>query len=564
MTRYQRGGFRCIECTDDLSPKEESDGTTALWRRATGVAQKRLPKTRLAPASTCRENRWCDTWQDHFTPPAPPPAITPKYGEECNRWRYAPNAVRASAAPMTEERVRRLLDAAPKWKHAFVLFNDKYNNQQRLPFNVSKASVARARKRAEAAQPKPVEQKPIWQRADIEDLEYGQQVEMIVDGLLFETGKMVGDETAYERARRNVPSVATERRAYSDEDLAMLSRWERGLFSQVKYDSGPFPVRWTGKGGLVREDRAASHWRYLDRGIIAAATESDLSLAFSRMLLRAKALNAMFGNRLKAKTPACRAYQAASVVRDFYLYGLRISTTEMISAAIVVEAISAHLRRAGRVDWWQRTSTLDILEGNSSYEASDKFGPDASSLRERLKAEVQAIEAKFGKYCNELWEPPQTQVGPCYTISKDRISAPKPGLTERQLFPAERDALVLRYINLANDNVVRWGWGDPRAWERQSAWIRFGYKLIAGYLEDGGRILTGYWPADLEEEWIEDRRSDARVLDQALGSYFREPGLDPFDGRFKRRRFISDEARMLRVFAAAEMDQIVDDITGSS
>jgi hypothetical protein len=59
----------------------------------------------------------------------------------------------------------------------------------------------------------------------------------------------------------------------------------------------------------------------------------------------------------------------------------------MISAALVVEAVSAHLRRTGRIDWWQRTATLDMLEGLSSYDASDKFGPDASSLRERLNAE---------------------------------------------------------------------------------------------------------------------------------------------------------------------------------
>jgi hypothetical protein len=126
---------------------------------------------------------------------------------------------------------------------------------------------------------------------------------------------------------------------------------------------------------------------------------------------------------------------------------------------------------------------------------------------------------------------------------------------------------VRQYIELASSPILKWATRDvdPIFWRDYFApWLRYAYKQIASYLENGGRILTGYAPAaDLPEEWLTDRRSDRRVMEEATGSYYREPGLDPFDGRFKRRRIISDEARMKRVFVAAEMDTIVDDITGS-
>jgi hypothetical protein len=544
--------------TRDLTPRcraveeeEEGDGThglTARWRRATGIVQTRRKRTRLAPASTCRPNMWCDTWQNHFKPPAPPASIPPPYGSERDRWRYAPNAVRTPAEPMAEEQARRLLATAPKWKHASILFNDKYNGEQRLPFDVSKASVTRARERAEQAVPRPQSNAPlIWQRSDLETIPYNLQAEMLLDG------KYDG-------------TLATQRRAYSDEDLAMLSRWEHGLFSQVKHDSGPFMVRWTGKGGLVIEERPnpIHQRRQIRRYPGREVTDQDLDYAFSRMLWWARKINALIKNRGNAKTATGRAYQAAVAIRDYHRLRMGIDEFDIIAADIVIEAIGAHLRRAGRIDWWQRTVTLDLFEGASSYEAADRFGRDASSLRERYNAEVLAIEAKFGKYCNDLWEPPQKQSASGYNINKDRKSAPKPRLTERLLSPLERDALVLQYIEKASGPFLKWGYGDPLTWIRWRAGVRYAYKLIAGYLEDGGRILTGYAPAaDLPEEWLFDRRSDARVWEEATGSFFREPGLDPFDGRRNRPRIVSDEARMMRVFAAAEMDTIVDDISGS-
>ena len=255
----------------------------------------------------------------------------------------------------------------PKWKTAVVFFNDKYKDEPKVRYSVSSASVTRARARAEQAATTQKLAEPIWERPSCENVDYAMTITMLMDPPVAKTG-----------------SIATQRRVYSVEDTAMLARWERGLFSQIKYDAGPFPVRFAKKRGLTMEDRVEHHWRHLDRAIIASLTDSDLSAAFSRMDYWSAVINARMKRRCNAKTPACRAYQAADIIRDCYLYGLRVGATEMISAAIVIEAVGQHLRRPGRVDWLSRTVVLDMLEGASSYEAGERFGRDPSSLRERF------------------------------------------------------------------------------------------------------------------------------------------------------------------------------------
>jgi hypothetical protein len=441
---------------------------------------------------------------------------------------------------------------APKWKNSSVRFYERGHPPSPFAFfSVPQASVARARARADAAaaKPRPIKPTPTtWKRSDIEAVDYGTTISMLMDGLFDETG------------------VATLRRAYSAEEEAMLARWHRGLFSQIKYDAGPFMIRWTGKGGLIIEERPnpVHQRRQIRRYHDRAATDWDLNGAFSLMLWWATKINRLIKNRCNAKTPTGRAYQAAAAIRDYHRLRMGIGEADIIAADIVIEDIGEHLRRSGRrIDWWQRTVTLDLLEGASSYEAADRFGRDASSLRERYDAETLAIEAKFGRYCNDLWEPPQKPIRPCYNIYRKTGSA-KPWLAEVQLTPSERAALVQQYVGKANSPFLKWGYGDPLTWIRWRAGIRYGYKLIAGYLENGGRILTGYAPpADLPEEWFVDRRSDARILDDALGSFFRQPGLDPFDGRLTSPRIVNDEARMMRVFQSAILDVLKEDIAGS-
>jgi hypothetical protein len=440
--------------------------------------------------------------------------------------------------------------AAPKWKTAAIHWPELPPWRAPPPdwarYTVSAASVDRAKARAVASRPKPAG--PNYERPRCEAADCGTTVAMLLDGLLDETG------------------VATSRRVYNAEDTAMLARWERGLFSQIKYDAGPFAIRRPKKRGLMIEERAERHWRYLDRQVITALTDSDLGAAFSRMTYWSTLISAKIKHHCNAKTPACRAYQASAVVRDCYLYGLRVNTTEMISAAIVIEAVSEHLRRPGRIGWWQRTSTLDMLEGASSYEASERFGPDASSLRERFDSGTSAIEARFAKYCNELWEPPQKRILPRYNGNIRRIS--KPWLAEVQLTASERAALVLRYADMAGSNLLASDSPTMRlmASYAEIAWIRFAYKLVAGYLEAGGRILTGYWPNNkLPEKWFVDRRSAARVEEEGFtGSRYRKIGQDPFNGRLARRRFDNEFAQMRRVFRTALIDDIQDAQSGAA
>ena len=180
-------------------------------------------------------------------------------------------------------------------------------------------------------------------------------------------------------------------------------------------------------------------------------------------------------------------------------------------------------------------------------------------------SETQLIEARFAKYCNKLWEPPQKRVLPRYDISKEWISAPKPWLAEIELTAAQRAALVSRYVAMAGSTLLASDSPTVRlmASNAEIAWIRFAYKLAAGYLEAGGRILTGYWPNNKPEKWVVDRRSDARVLEEGFtGSRYREPGLDPFDGRLVPRRPVTDFEKMQRVFRNTVIDIATDAQSG--
>jgi hypothetical protein len=453
------------------------------------------------------------------------PWRTDHSGEIRERYRVAPAPPRREPCPAPHLfghfRIRTAIILLPKWGNSAVRFSKlpPWKHPRYDParlFSVSDASVVRSRFRADqaATTPPPAEVKSVWQEPTTEPVDYATRFEMMLDEELQDDTR-IDDEQADEEMRGL--TVAVRRRTYSSEELATTARWDRGLFSQVKYDGGPF-----------LEERVAHHWRYIDRQNITALMESDLSASFSRMFHRATVINAKINRLCDAEPSACRAYQGAAVTRDCYLYGLRVSTTEMLSAAIVIEAIGEHLRRAGRIDWQSRTAVLDMLEGTSSYATAEKFGLDPSSLRERYDTETASIEAKFGHYCCREWEPPQKR--PTLWYNKNEIAAPKPWLAERQLTPSKRKAFVLQYIELASGPIFK-----PTAGDAEITWFRLAYKLIAGYLESGGRILTGYWPAaNLPEKWLTDRRSDTMVLEEGFtGSRYRDAGLDPSE-IFKR------------------------------
>jgi hypothetical protein len=397
---------------------------------------------------------------------------------------------------------------APKWKVAAVYFSDKFYDKPVARYSVSKASAVRAKARAAVVKPQQIVEPPTFKKTDIEPVDYGTTISMLMDGLFDETG------------------IATRRRVYDGEESAMLSRWERGLFSQTKYDAGPFPIRGTRKGGIIMEDRPnpVHQRRQISRHHDRAPTDQDLASAFGLTLWWARKINAVIKNRCNAKTLTARAYQAAAAIQDYHRHRMGIGEVDIIAADLVIEAVSAQLRRPGRIDWTQRTATLDMLEGASSYEVGDRFGRDPSSIRERADSELAILEAKLGSFCRHIWQPPQRRESSCYNTGEDSTSGPEPWLASRWFSPADRAAFVLHYLDLASGKTLaKWGnFKNPLSWIYESRWIRQAYKLIAAYLENGGSITTGYRPGNIPEKWYVDRRTASRVREDI--------GLDPLDG----------------------------------
>ena len=286
-------------------------------------------------------------------------------------------------------------------------------------------SVVRSRLRADQAVRPPAEVNPVWQEPAVGPVDFLTQRDLFFDARFDD-----------EQVDKHGPTVASRRRVYSDDKRDTTARWHKGLFSQVKFDALDNP-----------ETRVAHHWRYIDRQSVPAPTESDLTAAFSRTLGRAAVINAKIPRLCGAKGRACRAYQGAAVIGSCYRYGLRISAMDMIYTSRVIEAISEHLRRDGRIDWTARTAILDRLEGASDRAVAEKFGLHRKSLQERYDAETVAIEVKFGRYCSEIWQLRQKRPTPCYNSNKNRKSAPP---TDRQLSPTERADEVADHLVKAN------------------------------------------------------------------------------------------------------------------
>jgi hypothetical protein len=113
--------------------------------------------------------------------------------------------------------------------------------------------------------------------------------------------------------------------------------------------------------------------------------------------------------------------------------------------------------------------------------------------------------------------------------------------------PADRTALVVRYLDLASRPLTKWG--------NESRWIRQAYKLVAAYIENGGCILTGYLPQrHIPERWVVDRRSASRVREDI--------GLDPLDGLIVPPHYDHEFAQANRVFRAGKIERIVDAQSG--
>jgi hypothetical protein len=139
-------------------------------------------------------------------------------------------------------------------------------------------------------------------------------------------------------------------------------------------------------------------------------------------------------------------------------------------------------------------------------------------------------------------------------------------LASRWFSPAERAALVQHYLDLASGKPhfggdgrgsgLKWGnFKDPLAWIYESAQLRLAYKLIAAYIEAGGRILLGYLPQrHLPERWYVDSRSASRIREDI--------GLDPLDGLIIPPRYDNPFAEMRRVFRSTLIDDAIEAQSG--
>ena len=385
------------------------------------------------------------------------------------------------------------------WKECVIHFEEP-RSPYRTPLRVtvSPASVVRARANAAHAKPRSPEIKPAWEEPATET----------VDGMV--------------------------RRAYSDDELATIARWQ-GAYSQIKYDAGPF---WLKRGryfGL--EERPQSHWRHIDRQY-TEPTGVDLTVAFSRMLWQAAEINKKV-EICDAKGKACRAYQAADIFRTYHLVGRRISSTNIICADLVIEAIQGHLRRDGKITWEARTAILDMLEGATDRAAAQKHGIHHRSAQDRYKAETLGIEAKFGRYCQK-YEPRQKRPTECYNRGTGRRKSAKPHTW--RMSRTKRRQLVDHYLKEAktaftwlDDNFIAY----LRIMYRGGALriiIKYlnlralphkAYQAIAEYLKHGGKIIKA---GAAYSGGTAPYRTDKRSKGQVMADRFGEPaGPDPFE-----------------------------------
>ena len=328
------------------------------------------------------------------------------------------------------------------------------------------------------------------------------------------------------------------RRVYSDGELATIACWQ-GAYSQIKYDAGPF---WLKRGryfGL--EERKQHSWRHSDstkwpetlrRATYTDPTEADLIVAFSRMLYGSTEINRKLEHvHCDAKGKACRAYQAADIIRTYYLAGRRISITDIICADLVIEAVQERLRRDGKITWEARTAILDMLEGATDREAAEKHGIHHSSAQDRYKAEVLGIEAKLGRYCQK-YEPRQKQPTGCYTRGVGRRKSAKPHVW--RISRSHRLQLVDQYLNNAE---TTFSWLDDnfiaylrimyrggalhiiiKYLKRRAGVLREAYRAIAEYLKHGGKIIkAGAAYSGGTAPYRTDKRSNKQVMADRFG-----------------------------------------------
>ena len=391
---------------------------------------------------------------------------------------------------------------------------------------VSPESVVRSRLRADQAVRPPAEVKPVWKGPAVEPVDFLTQCDLFFDEKMQDETRL--DKEQIDKEMRDVVSVAFRRRVYTAEELYIIDVGDRGQFSNDKREALALP----GTELLSRDERHRyDMWPALTEPVGANQSGYDFKLrpltlqegerGFAAMTTLANKIgrNKQLKKIVNAKTASARAYQAAELDLRLYLFGDRndrripyLREARFVYQTIRLELLARdYEKRIEQVSRGRRKrgpSRLLVVPfmlapGVSSYDAELKFDREASVLRELLNDALDIIEEKYGSFCKEVI-PPQTGGGACYTVSKDRKSAPP---TDPELSPAERAAEVARYRAEAESlksYLIDW----------QVAWRRDAYLAVAKYLERGGHISYGGTAFGIAPG-LYDARSDRQVLKEA-------------------------------------------------
>jgi hypothetical protein len=272
------------------------------------------------------------------------------------------------------------------------------NTINKARFNVSDASVTRARLRAEqaAAQPKPVKIVPVW-KAPATTIDF------------------LDDEARYMRV-------------YSEEEKNRLgAHFEMMLMQEPDAHGQTMLTMWD--DALTRCGFDDEPWKR--EAISPTPTHSEVAAALMSLLVVADRLERA-GWHCKAKLPFGRAFAAAVIVAcaheeivDWtcwadmifgawthpYLGQRSRCHRQEVEAAAVVIGLRWFLSPPMETDppswwtdprsdvWWTDWVSVFMWAGHSSRKVGDLFGADHKTMLKRLKTEEDKLQRTFGRFC---------------------------------------------------------------------------------------------------------------------------------------------------------------------
>ena len=120
-----------------------------------------------------------------------------------------------------------------------------------------------------------------------------------------------------------------------------------------------------------------------------------------------------------------------------------------------------------------------LAPGNSSYDAAIQFDrQDASNFRDQLNGALGIIEAKYGRFCQDIGWTPQTRARAGYNGNRSG---------EKSASPADR---ILDHAVEAD----RYRRAEAALYLEGEEWLRDAYRALAEHFERGGHIFYGPQP----------------------------------------------------------------------